>query len=59
MTERKFSIEELRQIEQAMPEYKCNSFEETKSVKCRRCFLLWIERFPKEVEAILAKKKED
>ena len=54
--ETRFSLEELRLIEKNMPIYKCNSGEETEKVQCRRCFLLWIERFPDEVKTILAVK---
>lgn len=53
---RKYTIAELKLIEENMPDYPCQGNKETKKLKCRRCLLLWIERFPKEVNQILKKE---
>ena len=53
----KYTVPQLKQIEQNMPNYPCASSGENEDIKCRRCLLLWIERFPDEVRIILAKQQ--
>lgn len=57
--QRKYTIAELKLIEENMPNYPCQGGGELLNLKCRRCFLLWTERFPKEVNQILKKKEEE